>query len=393
MHDLLKKDLKKMGISDFNSLTKERFEELISLLNSKYEEKDKSVEYFLNSILDYIPCTISVITKDLKYKWVNELLASQIGKSKEEFIGSSMGEITKDNQFSLFTKSLFNSKSKRMEKIIHVEISNYNKFFYVIGKKSDDNSMATIIGLDVTELKVLEEEAKFQSQMSQLGEVTSQIVHEINNPLSAISMLNDQVKYLSEDLNSEEDLGYVSEKLLRNTERVSSMINTITLIIEGTKLMSKKDSSNKKEEIDVEKLLSQVKLIAEAKATKYNVEVLYDNQLSNNKKIQGNFVNLMQVFLNLISNSIDAVERNKEKWVKVLLKEGSTSSIHVEIVDSGNGIDSDIAKNMFKPFYSSKPLGKGNGIGLDLCRKIVDDHQGELFLEQDRKNTTFILKL
>jgi signal transduction histidine kinase len=390
MNKLLKEDLEKLRISGYNSLNEEKFNELILLLNKRYEQKQSNLERFLNSILDEIPCTVSLISSDLKYKWVNKLLADQMGRDKEDFIGESLGLITKDDKFTLFTKELFKSSNLRMEKIIHVEVKNYNKFFYVIGKKNKDGDLATIIGMDVTELKRLEEEHKFDSQMRQLGEMTSQIVHEINNPLSAIAMLNEQSSFLINDDEDFEEVELIYNKLLGNSNKIKSMISTISLIIEGTKLMSKKDSSIKKERIEIEKLINQVKIIAEAKAKRFNVNITYENK-SNLKYMEGNFVNLMQVFLNLISNSIDAIESKDKKWIKVVLK-NIDDKLTVEFIDSGFGIEEKIAKNMFKPFFSSKPIGKGNGIGLDLCKKIISDHDGEIFLDTSRKNTTFVLK-
>lgn len=400
MNNHLSKILRDLNITDYNSLSEEKFNKLISIIDKDYDNQ-KQLLYgnFLESILDEIPCTISVVTSELKYKWVNKLLAKQIGRNKEDFIGEGLGEITKDNKFALFSQNLFKTKENRLEELIHVEIENYNKFFYVIGKKNKDNTLATIIGLDITELKKLEEENKFNSQLKTLGEVASHIVHEINNPLSAISMINEHDNYLHNDLRDvdeveeSEEAVEILDKLDGNYIKVKDTIKTISLIIEGTKEMAKKDNSNKHEDVLVSKIFNQVKIISGVKANKVGAKLQFENNCSEDATIRGNYVNLLQVFINLISNSIDAVEDLEEKWVKIKSKKSSDNKIEFEIVDSGKGIPKDIADKMFNAFYSSKPIGKGNGIGLDLCKKIVEQHKGSLSLDPSRKNTTFLLKL
>ena len=320
------------------------------------------------------------------------MLADQVGREKESFVGESLGQITKDNKFSLFVDKLFKSKKKKVEELLHVEVKNYNKFFYVIGKKNKCGDTATIIGLDVTELKQLEEEQKFDSQLRTLGEITSHIVHEISNPLSAIAMMNDQNMFTVEDLDDTDDYEELREKIIKNHDRIKQMIRTISLIIDGTKKMSKKDNSKEKVDILLLDLISQVKLISSVKAKKNKIDVEFINNCSEDRKVKGNFVNLLQVFVNLISNSIDAIEEKEDKWIKLVLSD-KDERLKVEVVDSGTGIEESIAENMFNPFFSSKPIGKGNGIGLDVCKKIVEEHEGKIYLDQGKTNTTFTVEI
>lgn len=103
---------------------------------------------------------------------------------------------------------------------------------------------------------------------------------------------------------------------------------------------------------------------------------------------------LAQVIINLVKNSHDAIKAlpAHKKFIEVSLTESETQ-FQVKVKDGGSGIDPQIAARIFEPFYTTKQMGEGTGIGLSLCRQIIETHQGTLDLDLAAKNTTFVITL
>jgi C4-dicarboxylate-specific signal transduction histidine kinase len=101
---------------------------------------------------------------------------------------------------------------------------------------------------------------------------------------------------------------------------------------------------------------------------------------------------LSQVLLNLLSNAFDAVSALSEKWVRLTVTQEEQKLI-IKVIDSGNGIPSDIAEKIMQPFFTTKVIGKGTGLGLSISRGIIESHEGALFYDPSEKNTTFVIEL
>ncbi|MGH7889736.1 MAG: sensor histidine kinase, partial [Thermodesulfobacteriota bacterium] len=90
--------------------------------------------------------------------------------------------------------------------------------------------------------------------------------------------------------------------------------------------------------------------------------------------------NIQQVFLNLIVNALDALADSRRKEINIdVLSDGELVRISVE--DTGAGISPDILDKIFDPFFTTKPAGEGTGLGLSVCRNIIDDHGGQVTCE------------
>jgi signal transduction histidine kinase len=113
----------------------------------------------------------------------------------------------------------------------------------------------------------------------------------------------------------------------------------------------------------------------------------YDRQLP---KINVHGSELNQVWTNLIGNAIDAV---KGKGKLKIRTSRDTTHIVVEIIDDGPGIPPDIRTRIFEPFFTTKPIGEGTGLGLDVSRRIIKNHSGNISFESRPGETRFIVKL
>lgn len=168
---------------------------------------------------------------------------------------------------------------------------------------------------------------------------------------------------------------------LRGSERIAKLVKAM-------KSYSYLDRGAQ-QEIDVHQGLEDTLSLLEHKL-KYGIQVqrVYDRHLP---KICAFGTELNQVWTNLIDNAIDAMNGRGTLKISTML---DNKLIRVEITDSGSGIPPEIQSRIFEPFYTTKPIGKGSGLGLDLVRRVVENrHQGTVTLESRPGRTCFIVCL
>jgi signal transduction histidine kinase len=135
-------------------------------------------------------------------------------------------------------------------------------------------------------------------------------------------------------------------------------------------------------------------IICENKLRDQGVAMLIDPKLKE-IKLNCHFTQMFQVFVNLISNSIDAMGPLPDKWIEMKLVEQNetTRIIKIHVTDAGNGIPKKAQDKIFNAFYTTKGRGVGSGLGLSLCKNIIEAHNGILSIDDSQKNTTFVIEL
>lgn len=102
---------------------------------------------------------------------------------------------------------------------------------------------------------------------------------------------------------------------------------------------------------------------------------------------------LIQLLVNLIQNACDAVENTADAWVQISWSEVDGGSLILKVADSGHGIRKEVRERMFKPFFTTKSREKGTGLGLALCRRVVEKSGGSIHLDLESATTCFNVKL
>ena len=101
---------------------------------------------------------------------------------------------------------------------------------------------------------------------------------------------------------------------------------------------------------------------------------------------------IAQVLLNLLSNAYDAVENQDQRWVRITVSTRD-ADVHIAVLDSGPGVPPEIAERIMEPFYTTKGIGRGTGLGLSLSEGIAAAHGGHLGLDAGARPTRFVLTL
>jgi signal transduction histidine kinase len=229
-----------------------------------------------------------------------------------------------------------------------------------------------------------EEELINVSNIAVLGEISGGIAHEINNPLQILMAQINQTKKI---VNQTEN---IPTKVLENLEKMEAVTNRISKIVRGLKNLSRKVENDPYSVFTIKDAIDDMQVVIAGKLV--NSSVLLTISGNDKIKIRGHLVQVSQVLMNLVGNSIDAIEDLSEKWIKVEIREYE-SIVSISVVDSGKGIPTSIADRIMNPFYTTKQVGKGTGLGLSLSKSMIEKMGGRLFYDDSSPNTKFVIEL
>jgi signal transduction histidine kinase len=168
------------------------------------------------------------------------------------------------------------------------------------------------------------------------------------------------------------------------SERISDLVKSI-------KSYTHMDQSLDRQKVDLHKGLRNTLRMLEHKSKKKGM--LVDLNLDENlPEIDGFPGELNQVFTNLIDNAFDAMEESSEKVLNIATHR-QNGNVHVHIKDTGPGIPEEIKSRIFDPFFTTKDVGKGTGLGLDIVKKIIEQHKGRIEFNSSTEGTEFKLIL
>ncbi|MFN9067166.1 MAG: sensor histidine kinase, partial [Bdellovibrionales bacterium] len=220
-----------------------------------------------------------------------------------------------------------------------------------------------------------------------LGEMAGNIAHEINNPLAIIGISTQKLKMIC--LRE----GKSTEEIDKTLETINQTVHRMSKIVSGMLRVSRESSEESCEDLDLNVLVDETISICMEKIKKNSIDLIWQKSESP-VMITGAPIQISQVLLNLISNSIDALESLGEKWIRIELQPSvSDGFVSLIVTDSGDGIAEDLQEKIMKPFYTSKPVGKGTGLGLTISRTLIEVMGGRLIYNPQSKNTQFRVDL
>lgn len=240
--------------------------------------------------------------------------------------------------------------------------------------------------LDITERKRTQELARaqqdklqFTSRLVTMGELASTLAHELNQPLAAIASYNAGCLNRMEagEFNREEMI-QVSRKLGHQAQRAGQIIRHIYEFV--------RRSEPKREPCDLNGVVQDATGLIEADARKCGVRIVLQTA-DRLPPVLADRVMLEQVILNLVRNGIDAMrEVPAGRRTLTISSRADDAVVTVSVADHGCGISTETAEKLYAPFFTTKP--EGMGMGLNICRSIVEFHAGRLWFESSREGGT-----
>lgn len=353
------------------------------LRKNMLKNKVFEIENCLNSVMENIPLGIISTDIDGKIKTINKSAQLLLGLSLEHKMNLSSlseGENNKAEELS------YQSASGKTILVRQIVAALYDKNKMIEGY--------IFILEDITEFKTLEKEIETQkimmlqnARLSSLGEMASGVAHEINNPLAIIGGLSSYLKTRVEndDINIntlKDDLG-----------NIDSAVARITKIINELHDLSKKSNGSTFEIILFKDVVENLLALCRDRFLNCNINLIVDVDSKVMVKTKGSQIG--HAILNLLNNSFDAlnlIDNQNEKWIKVQTVV-EVNVVKISIIDSGRGIDPRVAERMMEPFYTTKKIGMGTGVGLSLSKNIIENHGGHLYYDSESPNTCFVIEL
>ena len=223
------------------------------------------------------------------------------------------------------------------------------------------------------------------SKMSALGEMAGGVAHEINNPLASIKNLCSQIQEVVDDDPLDRNL------LKEMATKAEFTTDRIAKIVLGLRSFSRDGSKDPNQVVQIQQLIEETLSFCNERFTNDGTEVIIED-FNEALAIDGRATQISQVLLNLLNNAHDAIANFKEKWIKVSVLDGS-GSLEIRVTDCGRGIPLENQNKIFQPFFTTKEIGKGTGMGLSISSGIIQSHHGELKLDPGSPNTCFVIRL
>lgn len=222
-------------------------------------------------------------------------------------------------------------------------------------------------------------------KMASLGEMASGIAHEINNPVSIIS---GKIRLLTQSINQN---NFSKEQVLTELEKINQTASRITKIVKGMKSYSRHELDDPMTDVNMAVLIDNVLTLSGERLKNNQIQI--DVSLpAQEVMIHCHETQIMQVILNLLGNSFDAILNMSEKWIKVDVQK-KDGFVEVAVTDSGMGIPEEIAKKIMQPFFTTKEVGQGTGLGLSISKGIIETHRGQFWYDSESRNTRFVIRL
>jgi PAS domain S-box-containing protein len=218
---------------------------------------------------------------------------------------------------------------------------------------------------DITVEKKLEQQIIQSERLAAMGQMIGGFAHELNNPLTSILGMAELMQEGEAPESVRRQMGILQQQARRAAEIVQNL------------MYFSRPPAPGKTAIDLGELVQRTLHLHAYSLRKSNITVdfLKDTSLP---AVSGDAHQLMQVFLNLILNSEQAMREVRDRGTLRIRLETNESSVSVVFQDDGPGIPPDILPNIFDPFYTTKRPGRGTGLGLSICKAILREHNGNV---------------
>jgi len=253
----------------------------------------------------------------------------------------------------------------------------------VLGTGTSEQAGGQVVVIeDITELRHMEAHLAHNERLASIGRLAAGVAHEIGNPVTAIACL-------AQNLDSETD----AEEQLESSQQILEQTRRITRIVESLVTFSHSGGIKHSQHVPVNIRDTVDEAISLLLLDPDHRQQPFGNQCEPQHWVQGDPQRLLQVFINLLGNAADA---SVDKQPVIVRCESIDEMLDVIVEDQGHGIPNELRDALFEPFVTSKPPGRGTGLGLALVYSIIEEHLGAIRVESpitDQGGTRFIIRL
>ncbi|MEW5975708.1 MAG: ATP-binding protein [Acidobacteriota bacterium] len=358
---------------------------LYESIHEKAEQLQRLKEYSEN-IVESISVGVLVLGFDKRIESWNTQMEGFTGIRRSSALGKRLTDIFPENLVSAIHARLG-------EQHLHYsEVAKLYKFNLrtAAGPRVADITVTPLLGRDgqitgqilifddKTEWAKLEDQLIQSEKMTSIGLLAAGVAHEVNTPLAVISSYS---QMLYKHLKQEEPKAKILDKIIKQSFRASEIVNSL--------LNFSRTSGSEFRMIDMHSIINDTLSLLEHQFKTGKIAVKRELG-ANSLPVYGNPGKLQQVFLNLFINAKDAMPEGGELTVKTTSYD---SAFRIEVVDTGTGIAGEHLKKIYDPFFTTKEIGRGTGLGLSVSYGIIQEHSGKILVDSAvGKGTRFVIE-
>jgi|GEM_PF-2575947 len=382
-----------------------------------FSKKLEIAEKFLASVINFMPSILIITDNTLKIKKINYIAEKEMGFLSDEVKGKSLVDCfvyLKPHESEL-QSAIQKNRICKIEKIDVPEKENYHYFSVMVYPLTYQGGQFLVIRIDnITEQIRFRERLVQHDKLASIGVLTAGVAHEINNPVNFLSaavlpLKNDLTtiidiikKYetiktdegISEKLNEvnqlkdENELDYVIKEAEELIGGIKEGAARTAEIVSNLRSFSKFDEGVAKSEDIHAGIDSTLNLLHH----KYKNRIIIHKEYGNIPLITCYLGKLNQVFMNVLSNAVDAIADKGE--IRIRTTQPDDKHVMVSIKDNGSGISKENLNRIFEPFFTTKGAGQGVGLGLSISVGIIQEHHGRIEVKSEiGQGTEFVITL
>ena len=224
------------------------------------------------------------------------------------------------------------------------------------------------------------------ARLNTLVEMASSVAHEINNPMAIIS---GRIQlFLSQIQNEKLDINNLKTGL----ESISKTVDRVSGVVKNLRYFASEQSNQIKDKVSLKKIIDTTISLARSELDKFSIELKVPDLIENDIIIYVNPGQISQVLFNLVRNSIAAVSEINNGEISFNIEE-KDDHVQILVIDNGKGIDTEIEQKIFDPFFSTRRLGEGLGMGLSIAKNLIEENYGTIVYHSEKGKTCFTIIL
>jgi len=384
--NLEKVQLKKHGLSQLSEIFREKNVTTVA---------SKDFELF-KTVLESISFGLIVFNEKYKIKFLNKFAQDALGEQYKS--SDSLSDVFGEEAVNKIEKSIEDNQLPALRQevlIVRVGAQNLDLGYSIYPVIMEETKHFALTFMEISQSKHIQSEIIRMDRMASLGVLASGIAHEIRNPLAGIKAM---AQTLEEELEGDDAKIEYSQRIVRQVNRLDKLLKSF--------FSYAKPQRPNPIQCDIPDIVREVLPLFERRIKEKNIQIkeVYSPSL---KKIFVDSHQIQQVFFNLIINAIHSMENGGVLTIKARLPEETHPVIdrrqripklfsdiydEISIIDTGCGMDDATLKNMYNPFYTTKPTG--TGLGLSIVYQIIREHGGQITVNSEvGKGTDFKILL
>lgn len=366
---------------------------LLVLMDVEMMLESRNESRRMRDVLDRLPAAICLKDANGRFRLANRAFEQAFGVSNEDLVGTTHLEALPREQAERLradeVRAIETRREVANEHVLdgHGTPRLYESYQFPL-LRADDTAYAVCgVYVDVTEVRRKDEvldklrhQVWHTDRVASTGAITGSLAHELVQPLAAI-LNNAQagLRFLEQDRVDRDEMRDLLEDIVRDDKRAAAVISGLRALLQR--------QETPRAEIDLAACIDEVTTLLHSELMRNGVAL--ETALAPGLRVRANRTQVQQVVLNLMLNAVEAMaETAADERVLQVRAASADGRVRVSIRDSGSGIAGDLLERVFDGFYTTKPHGLG--VGLDVCRSIVEAHGGTIWAEPNpHRGVTF----